>query len=210
MPSRTSELPANLQATQTAIRQGPGGQLMVENHAIVPHLEPEMVLVRVAAVALNPTDYKMPARFPSPGALVGSDFAGAIAAVGAAVTGLAVGDRVCGAVHGNNPTDKATGAFANYVRVPGSMAIRVPESMSWEQAATIGGVCHGTVALALWGESNLHLTASPYNPAAQEYSSAVLVYGASTATGTMALQLLRLYVKLNVMIRLSCKLRSMC
>jgi len=193
---------------QTAIKQAVGGVLKVTSNAAVPPLQPGMVLLRVAAVGLNPTDYKMPANFPTPGATAGCDFAGTVVAVGSEkdnddddvmVTGdphgirhtrLQPGDRVFGAVHGSNPADKAQGAFAEYVLVPASMVARVPEGVSWEQAAALGGVGHGTVAQALWTCMGLPYT--PDNPAKGEETFPVLVYGGSTATGTMAIQLLKL------------------
>jgi NADPH:quinone reductase-like Zn-dependent oxidoreductase len=60
------------------------------------------VLVRVAATSVNPIDYKlrsgifkdfMPLTFP---AILGNDFSGIVRAVGAGVSGFAVGDKVMG------------------------------------------------------------------------------------------------------------------
>ena len=60
------------------------------------------VLVRVAATSVNPIDYKlrsgifkdfMPLTFP---AILGNDFSGIVRAVGAGVSGFAVGDKVRG------------------------------------------------------------------------------------------------------------------
>src|SRR5271156_985687 len=61
---------------------------------------PGEVLVRVAAVSVNPIDYKRragltkdfyPMKFPGP---IGVDMAGTVAKVGAGVEGFSVGDRV--------------------------------------------------------------------------------------------------------------------
>lgn len=182
--------PSDVPATQTAIKQGPRGVLSVSHNVLVQTPDADKVLVRVAAVGLNPTDYKMPANFPTPGATAGCDYAGTIAQVGDDVTGLHVGDRVCGVVHGSNPLSKNTGAFAQYVLVPASMVIRIPPSVSFAQAAALGAVGHGTVAQALW--SCFGLSATPESPAEEKDSFPVLVYGGSTATGTAAIQLLRL------------------
>ncbi|EEQ30015.1 putative secondary metabolism biosynthetic enzyme [Microsporum canis] len=188
MPSKVPGPAVDLPTTQTAIKQGPGGVLAVSSNVLVQTPEPDMVLVRTAAVGLNPTDYKMASNFPAPGATAGCDFAGTIVQLGDAVTDLRVGDRVCGVVHGSNPLSKNTGAFAQYVRVPAAMVIRIPSGVSWAQAAALGAVGHGTVAQALW--SCFNLSATPEEPA--EDSFPVLVYGGSTSTGTMAIQLLRL------------------
>ena len=187
--------PALLPPRHKAIVQGPGGTPTIVPSAPLPTIEPDMILVKTVAVALNPTDVKMHANFPSPGATVGCDFAGVVVRVGAAVAAsrwspLQVGDRVCGAVHGSNPVDHQTGAFAEYVRAAANLVLKVPDGMSFEDAAALGGVGHGTLSLALW--DCLALPGSPDRPA--EKPVHVLVYGGSTSTGTMAIQLLKLYV----------------
>ncbi|KAH7371307.1 hypothetical protein BKA64DRAFT_553387, partial [Cadophora sp. MPI-SDFR-AT-0126] len=54
-------------------------------------------IVKTAAVALNPTDWKHIDFLASPGATVGCDYSGTVEQVGAAVTtGLKIGDRVMG------------------------------------------------------------------------------------------------------------------
>jgi NADPH:quinone reductase-like Zn-dependent oxidoreductase len=154
------------------------------------------MLVKTIAVALNPADYKMGAAFPTPGAVVGMDYAGVIVAIHAGtVTDLRVGEPVCGMVHGSNPASPDNGAFAEYIRVRPEMALRVPRGeegrghLPMEQAATLG-VGLMTNILALWDSSGLALSARPDEPAAKPFP--VLVYGGSTATGTLATQLLRL------------------
>lgn len=180
-----------LPATQKAIIQGPTGTPTLTPSIPLPPLSPDQILVKTIAVALNPTDYKMPANFPSPGAIVGCDLSGLIVRLGStAPSSLKIGDRVCGAVHGSNPIDHQTGAFAEFVRADAGLVLKVPDGMGWEEAAAIGGIGHGTLGLALW--DSLELPASPDKPA--EKAAHVLVYGGSTATGTMAIQLLRLCV----------------
>jgi NADPH:quinone reductase-like Zn-dependent oxidoreductase len=69
------------------------------------------------------------------------------------------------------------------------MLLRLPPSFTMEQGATIG-VGLLTNIMALWDPSALALTANPDAPA--EKPMPVLVYGGSTATGTLATQILRL------------------
>jgi len=179
------------------LKQDGEGNLQLRHDQSLPSLDgqPGMVLVKVAAVGLNHTDYKMPSNFPTADATGGCDFAGTVVALGHDIDPydniMSVGTRVCGAVHGSNRADLSTGSFSEYVRVPAAMMMRIPDAISFEQAAGLGGVAHGTVAQALW--SCLGLTATPENPCANEQDAfPVLVYGGSTATGTMAIQLLRL------------------
>ncbi|KAK7992025.1 GroES-like protein [Apiospora saccharicola] len=71
------------------------------------------VIVKVAAVAINPVDPKI--LDPSP----------------------AVGDRVANTVHGNNSSSPNVGAFAEYVAAEGDLMLRMPDTMSFEDGATI-------------------------------------------------------------------------
>jgi NADPH:quinone reductase-like Zn-dependent oxidoreductase len=130
----------------------------------------------------------MGAAFPTPGAVVGMDFAGSIVAIHKDTkTNFRIGERVCGIVHGSNPAERANGAFAEYVRAKPELVLRVPQGLPMEEAATL---CTGlsTNLLALWVA--LALEAHPESPA--EKPLPVLVYGGSTATGTLAIQLLKL------------------
>lgn len=87
--------------TQTAlVVQGPG-KLAVLDDVAVPALESDMVLVKTAAVAINPADAKMLDFSAVPGAVHGYDFAGTVVALGeeALAKGkLQIGDRVAGLV----------------------------------------------------------------------------------------------------------------
>lgn len=179
-----------LPVTQRAIVQAAKGTLVISN-APLPPLLPGWVLVKTAAVALNPADHKMPAAFPALGATAGWDFTGTVVRVCAPLAApLRVGDWVCGAVHGSNPADHETGAFAEYVRAEADLPLKIPGSMAWGPAAALGGVGHGTLCLTLW--ESLGVPGRPEKPAAEPQH--VLVYSGSTATGTMVIQLLKLYV----------------
>ncbi|KAF2271627.1 zinc binding enoyl reductase [Westerdykella ornata] len=174
---------------QTAIRQGEGGVLTIQRSSPVPSIEPDQVLVKTVAVAINPCDHKMPTMFPSPGATDGSDFAGIVVAVGHEVTkDLCVGDRVCGAVHASNPINHLSGSFADYVAAYADYVLKVPDTMSWTEAAAFGGVVLGTLGLALF--QSLQVPGHPENPSPTPFFA--LVYGGSTASGTAAIQLLKL------------------
>ena len=86
----------------------------------------------------------------------------------------------------HSPTPRV-GAFAEYVGAIDVVLMKVPDHMSFEQAASLGtGI--GTMGLALF--HNLQVPRYPTKPATEERT--VLVYGGSTASGTIALQLLKL------------------
>lgn len=62
--------------------------------------------------------------------------------------------------------------------------------MPVERAAALGGIGWRTLRIALWG--SLGLEARPGRPVKKGKEVPVLVYGAGTATGTMACQLFKL------------------
>lgn len=177
-----------LPRTHRALKVSGSNTVLVQESPL-PKIELGDVLVRVHYVALNPVDCKSVEMSPTPGATVGCDFAGEIVQLGEAVhdEALHLGTRVCGCVFGNNPGRKSNGAFAEYVAVPATLVLRIPESMSYQSAATLG-IGLATVGLALY--NGLRLEGKPSAPA--EKSFPVLVSGAGTATGALAVQVLKL------------------
>ncbi|KAH8896252.1 GroES-like protein [Thozetella sp. PMI_491] len=181
-------------ATMRAVIQGSDGQTLTPTRP-TPQPREDEVLVRVHAVAINPCDWKMPTKFPTLGASSGSDFAGVVAAIGSACSayGFRVGDRVASAVHGANPGDPTTGAFADYVCSVAALTWKIPAGMSFTDAAAVGGCGIATVGLALFTPDNMGLRYELDQFANRGIPSQfVLVYGGSTATGTMAIQILKL------------------
>ncbi|KAI1066505.1 hypothetical protein LB506_008103 [Fusarium annulatum] len=150
-----------------------------------PNLRPEHVLIRTVAVALNPTDWKHAALgIAADGNLLGCDFSGIVVEVGSAVTKpLRPGDEVLGVAHGGCPEQPEDGAFAEYIVAKGDTLMLKPKSLSFEKAATISlgaitcgqGLFQQGLKLKLPGQG------------VQE-KSFVLIYGGSTATGSLGIQ----------------------
>ncbi|APA07160.1 hypothetical protein sscle_02g019300 [Sclerotinia sclerotiorum 1980 UF-70] len=179
---------STLPSSQRAIVQNASGKAKLAEDVLVLTLLPGTILVKTIAVAIQLCDYKMGRMCPSENAVVGTDFSGTIVRIHADTkTSLQLGDLVCGLVHGSNTIDGQNGAFAEYIRAPADLVLRVPPGLLPEQAATLGTAL-ATNCLALW--DTLRLTASPYSIALKPFP--VLVYGGSTTVGTMAIQLLRL------------------
>jgi NADPH:quinone reductase-like Zn-dependent oxidoreductase len=90
-------------ATQRAvISDGPGVAKVASGHGIAP-LRPDYMLVKVKAVALNPTDWKALDSEPNTkGCVLGVDYAGVVERVadGDTTKKWTKGDRVTGTVHG--------------------------------------------------------------------------------------------------------------
>ncbi|CAG8902794.1 unnamed protein product [Penicillium egyptiacum] len=189
MPLATPVLPRQ---QKTIVAEG-AGKLRIQHDAKVPSPGPMVAIVKTAAVAINPVDAKMLDYSPVPGAVHGYDFAGTIVAMGPDTPAhLQVGDRVAGWVHGMNSVQPDVGAFAEYVAAPADLILRIPDEMTFNDAASIGlGLF--TAGLGLFHE--LKVPGSLSNPDDLEIAEDerfVLVAGGSTATGTRAIQLLKL------------------
>jgi hypothetical protein len=78
----------------------------------------------------------MGAALPSPGAIIGNNFAGTVVRIHPdTTTEIHVGDVVCGTVHGSNPLDPTTGAFAQYIRASVELVFRVPKGVKIAEAS---------------------------------------------------------------------------
>ena len=157
-------------------RYGPPEVLRVED---VPRPAPsaDQVLVRIASTSLNLSDWecllgspfyarigglRTPAR-----RTLGSDIAGRVEAVGAAVTRFRPGDEV----YGDNLALK--GGFAEYAVAPESALAHKPEGLTFSEASTIPQAG----AIALQGTAD----AAP--------GKRVLINGAGGGSGSFAIQL---------------------
>lgn len=177
-----------LPKNQTAIVADSFGNLVVAHNVELPEVEPDMLLVRTVAVAVNPVDVKLTGAMATEGAVAGSDCSGFVIAVGSAVPlgRFAVGDRVCAAITPMNPASPRVGAFAEYVGTTADCTLRIPDGMPFESAVTLGiGVA--TIGYALF--RSLNMPGHPDCPAVTPQY--VLIYGGSTASGTLAIQLVR-------------------
>jgi NADPH:quinone reductase-like Zn-dependent oxidoreductase len=135
------------------------------------------VLVRVHYASLNPVDWKLAdgrfrwlVRGGRPRTM-GSDFAGEVAALGAGVGGLGIGQRVHGFV---DPFARPLGTFAEFVPVPARYVFPLPGDIEFRDAAALPCVGVSAVAICDLGEVGRR--------------SRVLVNGASGGVGHMAVQ----------------------
>ena len=92
-------------------------------------------------------------------------------------------------VRTGNDANPENGAFARYVAVKGDIQMHIPDGVSFEAAST-AGVGIGTVGYALYYALNLRWP----DPESKEYGETVLIYGGSTATGSLAIQFAKLRV----------------
>jgi len=132
------------------------------------------VLVRVRACGLNRADLGMTrghahGNAGGVGTVLGMEWAGEIAGLGPEAKGVEVGDRVMGS---------GAAAFAEYTLADHGRLFRTPSNMNFEEAATL------PVALATM--HNAVVTNGALQP-----GQSVLIQGASSGVGLMALQIAR-------------------
>jgi NADPH:quinone reductase-like Zn-dependent oxidoreductase len=151
----------------------------------IPEIRPGFCLVKVYAVALNPTDYKHLHYIECTGCSLGCDYAGIVERVGPDSI-YKKGDRIAGFVHGGNTTHPEDGAFAQYTLVREGLQFKIPEDLSFEQASSFG-VSITTVGMGLCRTLQLPL---PGDRPSEE--TTIFIYGGSTATGTVAIQIAKL------------------
>ena len=136
------------------------------------------VRVRIEAFAVNPLDLMMrsgasPAPVPLPHARLGVEGTGVVDAIGADVTGFAVGDAVILAAI---PDAHVRGSYAEYTTVPESQLIARPAGLGIEEAAAIW-VAFSTAYGALVAKARMRP------------GDHVLVTAASGAVGRAAVQI---------------------
>jgi D-arabinose 1-dehydrogenase-like Zn-dependent alcohol dehydrogenase len=139
-----------------------------------PVPSPDEVLVRVQAASLNPVDFKVAAigselwTYPH---VLGVDAAGVIEQVGGNVTDWRPGDRVL-----YHTTWRRHGTYAELSTVPGHTIAKIPESVSYVDAAAIP--CAGLTAYN-----------SLYRRLHCKSGDLVLVHGGNGGVGGFAIQL---------------------
>ncbi|KAJ4252741.1 hypothetical protein NW762_010647 [Fusarium torreyae] len=151
----------------------------------VPKPGPDEVLIKVVVAGMNPKDWKIPNHLDIE-INTGDDVAGLIEAVGDNVVGFHKGDRVAAFHKMTTPN----GAFAEYAIAPYYTTFHLPNSVSYEEAATIPLAAYTSVC-ALFQELEFPEPWSPIAKAAEKNDTRrpVIIYGASTATGAFAIKL---------------------
>jgi NADPH:quinone reductase-like Zn-dependent oxidoreductase len=150
---------------------------VVEDHPM-PVADADHVVIRVGASSFNYHDVftvkGMPGiKVPMP-VVIGLDMAGTISEIGEGVTGWSAGDRVL-----VNPLNKKKGlmgemldgGMAEYCRVAADQLIRMPDGVSFEQAASLP-VAYGTAHRMIVTHNTI------------KKGDVVLVLGASGGVGT--------------------------
>ena len=174
---------------QAAWQKAPGQPLRIGVTAL-PHLAANEILIRNAAIAINPLDWILQDVALLPWldypAILGSDVSGEVAAVGGAVGRFKVGDRVIGQAVGTTVNQPAQGAFQHHTIVLDHMAAPIPNNIAFADAAVLP-LGLGTAASGLYGRTQLALAPPLHSPTARP--EVVLVWGGSSSVGCNAIQL---------------------
>jgi len=142
----------------------------------VPELRESDVLVSVSAAGVNRPDIlQRLGMYPVPvdaSQLPGLEIAGEIVAVGASVSRWQAGDKVMALTHG--------GGYAEFCRVDESHCLKMPESMTWVEAAAVP-------------ETFFTVWYNVFMRAGLRSGESILVHGGSSGIGTTAIQLAKAF-----------------
>lgn len=153
-----------------------GADALKFEDAPVPTLQPDDVLIRVAAASFNPIDAKirqglmkdhLPKQFPI---ILGWDCAGVVEEIGAGVKNFKVGDEVF-----TMPEFARGGTYAEYVAVGENQVALKPKTLSLTESAALPMVSQ-TALLAL-------------ETAELKAGQTILIHGGAGGVGTMAIQI---------------------
>jgi len=101
-----------------------------------------------------------------------------------------------------NDANHETGAFARHIIAKSDITVNIPKHVSFEAAASIG-VGFQTAGYALHNVLGVPLPNTDHSTPGHSVGDWVLIYGGSTATGSLAIQFAKLLVHL-----LMCSLKS--
>lgn len=142
----------------------------------IPKPAAHQVLIKVSAAGVNyPDIMQRKGLYPPPtGAspILGLEIAGVVVEIGASVTNLAVGDRVCALVTG--------GGYAQYCLASACVCLPIPQNLTFNQAAALP-----ETFFTVW--SNL------FDRAQLVTGETVLIHGGSGGIGTTAIQMAKAF-----------------
>jgi NADPH:quinone reductase-like Zn-dependent oxidoreductase len=151
---------------------------------------PSQILIKTAAVAINPVDWKMQdtgralSAYPF---ILGRDLAGHVVAVGRDVETLQPGARVLAQSLSLSTKKLEEGTFQEYVLADVKSTASISDAMSYEQACVLP-LAVATSASALFSPTGLNLPL-PEHGAQPRGTGAVLIWGGSSSVGCAGIQL---------------------
>ncbi|KAK3307772.1 uncharacterized protein B0T15DRAFT_508306 [Chaetomium strumarium] len=187
---------SNKSTNLAAVLPSAGSNLAIEERAI-PSPGPDEVLVRNHAIAVNPIDWKrqvMGLYISSYPTILGLDVSGIVEAVGSAVTLFKKGDRVLGLAPVTATGNPDHAAFQTYTLVQASAIAKLPDTLTFKQAATLPGAI-STASVTLFDVLGLPLPQQQSTPTLSTTASpstGILVWSGASSAGNATIQLARL------------------
>ncbi|QPC71384.1 hypothetical protein HYE68_002136 [Fusarium pseudograminearum] len=180
MPSNNAAWLATAKTSPFEVKEAP-----------LPEVTPGHILVKNSAVAINPVDianqhvgiFIAESQYP---VILGEDVAGTVESVGSDVTNFQPGDRVLGYATSLASKDNANSAFQEYTLIRADCASKIPEGLSFEQAAVLP-LSVATAGWALFGDATLRMKFPILNP--EPTGETVLIWGGAASVGGTAIQL---------------------
>src|SRR5687768_16262742 len=152
------------------VSQTGGPEMLVPTELPAPKPKANEAVVQIKAAGVNFIDvYFREGRYPAQLPFVnGQEAAGVVTETGSEVTELQVGDRVA--------YSGALGSYAEFAAVPAARLVKIPDDLSFEQAA----------AAMLQGMTAHYLTHSTYKLQAGETA---LIHAAAGGVGSLLVQM---------------------
>ena len=175
-------------SNQAAWIASTGARIHVDS-APYPINEPGRVIIKNAAVAINPADWKMQdvgvfvKSWPT---ILGNDVAGEVVEVGDDVTHIKKGQRVLGHTIALGTGNTQDAGFQLYSSVPAVLTAPIPDEMSFEDASVVP-LSLSTAAVGLYQKFLLALPHPSTNP--KPSGSSILIWGGSSSVGSSVIQL---------------------
>ena len=164
-------------------------QNLVWSEVADPEIQPDEVLVKIHAAALNRADLlQRQGKYPSPAGCppwMGLEISGQIVEIGSNITDWNIGDRVCALLGG--------GGYAEYVAVKQDMLMPIPKGLSMEEAAALPEA-FATSYLNLFIEGHLQAGQTAFIPAGASGLASVAIpmakaFGARVITSVLSEEL---------------------
>ncbi|KAK7984437.1 hypothetical protein PG989_011839 [Apiospora arundinis] len=149
------------------------------------------VVIKVAAVAINPSEWMMkefgylPLKYPH---VLGSDVAGTVVKIGEEVKRFKAGDRVLGHCLGLIYGGAKHGGFQNFTTLREVVTAPIPDGVRFEDAAVLPlGI--STATAGLFDDLKLRLPSVDGVNNDTNRNEVVLIWGAASSMGSIAVQL---------------------
>ncbi|KAI5963685.1 uncharacterized protein KGF55_002565 [Candida pseudojiufengensis] len=185
---------------KAAVISGESDPLSVIAEIPIPKINDDEILIKAKAFAINPTDWKhIDYKIGQKGDILGSDVSGIVEQVGSNIKNFKKGDFVSSFICGN--VSKTNGAFAEYVAASPNATIKYNHLTNDSKESKSGPIntFDGAASVTL-GLVTVGITYSYYFDLGKNKKDGdfILIWGGSTATGILAIQLAKLIYNLKI------------